>query len=770
MNLSPTLQRSPSLRRTTSSLRGLQRRTNWTLVVVVLTVLHLSATFLYYTFLAGTGEVKQGGTPKKVAINYDAEVALLREELAQSQEALREERLARHTLLATDPGGRRGHQEIEIVFPLGPGALETKTNGVLPDRTRDPLQPLISVIISARKQGGTISDAIQSVFAQTYPHWELILVDDNSADDTAARCREALTKHTQHPVTFIRKGSTGIVDGLNRGLELARGDWIVALAPTDRLAPGYFADVAEGAAADFRAQIFLGCMELETGKQRTWCFPDGWSLSGLTQPSDLPLGFAVRRDLVSDVGGFDPACPEQIHHWNFWLSALRYRPKVRFLPKVVLFHASGEASDALSADGHEGYVSAVERAEAAAMVRTLHPDVFEPSQLLADHETLAFMSTETLTGVLSRCYQFPGHPVLPFWKGLYWEAQGEHVQAVELVTESLRAAQNGTRFADRWQQHFWLALFHEANGSLMAALTHARLALTFNHFDELLRALSRLEIQVNGLKPGVSGAHLLPVPYYWSNEEEVERIRQRSLSGKLGRLAELEAGLGRTRRKHVELVALLETLRDHPCQQKQGPRGPFNLVRNPHFDGRREWFNFGLGFDIDPANGRSGNVKEEQPALSLQSFRLDEQRGAMQSVTVDQRVAGPILISAWHKGQGVVGPADEGLGLLLEVHYQNGSDVLQSMVHFAPGTHDWEDVSAVVSGGAPIASIDVTILFVGHSGQLWVDDVGVVELRKAACLCPPNTFYDPTPARECSPCPEEHVCVHGFKVERDVGM
>lgn len=60
------------------------------------------------------------------------------------------------------------------------------------------------------------------VLAQTYRRWELILVDDNSADDTAARCRDVLKEHTQNPVTFIRKGSTGIVDGLNRGLEVSR--------------------------------------------------------------------------------------------------------------------------------------------------------------------------------------------------------------------------------------------------------------------------------------------------------------------------------------------------------------------------------------------------------------------------------------------------------------------------------------------------------------------------------------------------------------------
>lgn len=69
-------------------------------------------------------------TPQ-VVINHDAEVALLREELAQAREASREERLARQKLLATDLDGRRGIWEIEIAFPLGPGALETKTNGVV---------------------------------------------------------------------------------------------------------------------------------------------------------------------------------------------------------------------------------------------------------------------------------------------------------------------------------------------------------------------------------------------------------------------------------------------------------------------------------------------------------------------------------------------------------------------------------------------------------------------------------------------------------------
>lgn len=45
-------------------------------------------------------------------------------------------------------------------------------------------------------------------------------------------------------------------------------------------------------------------------------------------PDPRASRFAVRRDLVAAVGGFDPACPEFIHDWNFWLSTIRFRPRV----------------------------------------------------------------------------------------------------------------------------------------------------------------------------------------------------------------------------------------------------------------------------------------------------------------------------------------------------------------------------------------------------------------------------------------------------------
>ncbi len=95
--------------------------------------------------------------------------------------------------------------------------------------------PLVSVVIPFLDAEPYIGEAIESVLAQTYEHWELILVDDGSTDRSAEVAR-AVTARKSERVTYLThpgKGHRGLSASRNLGLERARGDLVAFLDADD---------------------------------------------------------------------------------------------------------------------------------------------------------------------------------------------------------------------------------------------------------------------------------------------------------------------------------------------------------------------------------------------------------------------------------------------------------------------------------------------------------------------------------------------------------
>jgi glycosyltransferase involved in cell wall biosynthesis len=89
----------------------------------------------------------------------------------------------------------------------------------------------VSVIIPCYKQAGFLSDAIESVLAQTHPHVEIIVVDDGSPDDTSDVA-------LRYPgVRCIRQRNQGLSAARNTGIRESTGDFLVFLDADDRLIP-----------------------------------------------------------------------------------------------------------------------------------------------------------------------------------------------------------------------------------------------------------------------------------------------------------------------------------------------------------------------------------------------------------------------------------------------------------------------------------------------------------------------------------------------------
>ena len=102
---------------------------------------------------------------------------------------------------------------------------------------------LVSVVIPVYKAEPYLRDCVDSVLAQTYPNLEIILVDDGSPDGCYAICDEYAA--ADHRVRVIHKENSGVSDTRNRGLEVAKGEWITFVDSDDMLAPSMIETLVE---------------------------------------------------------------------------------------------------------------------------------------------------------------------------------------------------------------------------------------------------------------------------------------------------------------------------------------------------------------------------------------------------------------------------------------------------------------------------------------------------------------------------------------------
>ena len=91
---------------------------------------------------------------------------------------------------------------------------------------------LISVVIPTYNYGHFVTEAVDSVLAQTYRHYEVVVVDDGSTDDTRAR----LAPYGDR-IRYIHQENQGLSAARNTGIRAARGGVIGLLDSDDKWHP-----------------------------------------------------------------------------------------------------------------------------------------------------------------------------------------------------------------------------------------------------------------------------------------------------------------------------------------------------------------------------------------------------------------------------------------------------------------------------------------------------------------------------------------------------
>ncbi|WP_126244190.1 glycosyltransferase [Chitinophaga rhizosphaerae] len=90
--------------------------------------------------------------------------------------------------------------------------------------------PLISIVLPCYNAGEFLQDCLNSIFSQSYPHFELIIVNDGSTDET----KEIILRNEDERIRLVENPENqGIVKSLNKGIKLAKGAFIARIDADD---------------------------------------------------------------------------------------------------------------------------------------------------------------------------------------------------------------------------------------------------------------------------------------------------------------------------------------------------------------------------------------------------------------------------------------------------------------------------------------------------------------------------------------------------------
>jgi len=112
------------------------------------------------------------------------------------------------------------------------------------------------------------------------------------------------------------------------------------------------------------------------------------------------------------------------------------------------------------------------------------------------------------------------------------------------------------------------------------------------------------------------------------------------------------------------------------------------------------------------------------------------QRGASQTVTLNQQQPEPIVASVFSRAEGVTGSPNSDYALYLDLVYQDGTPLWGQTAAFDVGTHDWQQRQVVVLPEKPVRMLTMHLLLRNHGGKAWFRDpeLCVVQAPEGAAL------------------------------------
>jgi glycosyltransferase involved in cell wall biosynthesis len=202
-------------------------------------------------------------------------------------------------------------------------------------------KPLISVIIPCYNYAHFLPEAVESVLRQTYSHFECIIINDGSSDNTEEISQKYCMLDKR--VKYIKQENQGLSSARNTGISIAVGKYILPLDADDRISPDY-ANKAVAVLEDNPNIGIVYCDALFFGSTTTKFQLKPYSFPEILIVNMIFASAFFRKKDWGTCGGYNTNMKLGWEDYDFWLSIIELGREVYKIPDVLFYYRQGHSS------------------------------------------------------------------------------------------------------------------------------------------------------------------------------------------------------------------------------------------------------------------------------------------------------------------------------------------------------------------------------------------------------------------------------------------
>ena len=177
----------------------------------------------------------------------------------------------------------------------------------------------ISIIVPCYNQAQYLPDCLQSVVEQTYSHWECIIVNDGSPDNTEAVALEWAAKDNR--IKYLKKENGGLCSARNAGISSAEGKWLLPLDADDKIGKDYLKFAHDIMISKSEVGLIYANANYFGDREEVWALPE-YNLKTLLRANMIYCSAFYKKEDWIRIGGYDTNMKNGWEDWEFWIHLL----------------------------------------------------------------------------------------------------------------------------------------------------------------------------------------------------------------------------------------------------------------------------------------------------------------------------------------------------------------------------------------------------------------------------------------------------------------